>query len=151
MKIKVFLDTNVLLDVLQQGRPSTASSQVILQAIWDGKIEAVLTTQSIVDSAYIIGKEGVQQAFFNMVNRCCDYINMDHINSFDIRQVCRDYSGDFEDDALYFRALDTCCDVFVSSDVKLRSRYNGKHEHLQFMSPEEFVSKMKGEATPSQT
>lgn len=151
MKIKVFLDTNVLLDVLQQGRPFTASSQVILQAIWDRKIEAVLTTQSVVDSAYITGKEGLQQTFFNMVNRCCDYINMDYINTFDIRLACRNYSGDFEDDVLYFRALDACCDVFVTSDVKLRNRYSGKHELLQFMSPEEFVSKIRGEAIPSQT
>ena len=47
--------------------------------------------------------------------------------------------------------LDTCCDVFVTSDKKLRRRYEGKYELLQFMSPEEFVCKLKGEAIPSQS
>ena len=142
MKIKAFLDTNVLMDVLQKGRPSSSFSQTIFQAVWDHKIEAVLTTQSIVDSSYVAQKAGLQKAFFDMVNKCCDHINIEQINSFDIRFACRNYTGDFEDDSLFYRAIDCNCDVFVTSDKKLRETYQGKHKNLRIMSPEEFVSKM---------
>ena len=142
MKIKAFLDTNVLMDVLQKGRPSSSFSQTIFQAVWDHKIEAVLTTQSIVDSSYVAQKAGLQKAFFDMVNKCCGHINIEQINSFDIRFACQNYTGDFEDDSLFCRAIDCNCDVFVTSDKKLRETYQGKHKNLRIMSPEEFVSKM---------
>ena len=144
MMVKAFLDTNVLMDVLQEGRPSSSSSQMIFQAVWDRKIEAVLTTQSIVDSSYLAQKAGLQKVFFEMVNKCCDYINIEQLNSFDIRFACRNYTGDFEDDSLFYRAIDCNCDVFVTSDKKLRETYQGKHKNLRIMSPEEFVSNMTG-------
>lgn len=144
MMVKAFLDTNVLMDVLQKGRPSSYSSQMIFQAVWDRKIEAVLTTQSIVDSSYLAQKAGLQKVFFDMVNKCCDYINIEQLNSFDIRFACRNYTGDFEDDSLFYRAIDCNCDVFVTSDKKLRETYQGKHKNLRIMSPEEFVSNMTG-------
>ena len=144
MKIKAFLDTNVLMDVLQKGRPSCSFSQMVFQAVWDHKIEAVLTTQSIVDSSYVAQKAGLQKAFFDMVNKCCDHINIEQINSFDIRFACQNYTGDFEDDSLFYRAIDCNCDVFVTSDKKLRETYQGKHKNLRIMSPEEFVSNMTG-------
>ena len=146
MRIKAYLDTNVLMDVLQEGRPSSADSRMIFQAILDRKIEAVLSTQSIIDASYLAQKTGIKQEFFNTVNKCCDYINMDQINTFDLRHACKNYSGDFEDDAQLSRALDTFCDVFVTNDKQFRSRQDGKHKNLRFMSPEEFVAKMKGQA-----
>jgi hypothetical protein len=80
-----------------------------------------------------------------------NYTNVDYISTFDIKNAIREDSGDFEDDTQVSRALDTCCDVFVTSDKKLRKHYEGRYELLQFMSPEEFVCKLKGEPIPSQT
>jgi predicted nucleic acid-binding protein len=151
MKLKAFLDTNILLDVLQKGRPFSEYSITILQAVFGCHIEALITTQSIVDASYIAKKAGYTESFFETVQRWCNYINVDYINTFDIKNAIRENSGDFEDDVQVARALDTCCDVFVTSDKKLCKRYDGKYEFLQFMSPEEFVSKLKGEAIPSQT
>ncbi len=146
MKVKAYLDTNVLMDVLQEGRPASACSRMILQAVLDRKIEAVLSSQSVVDASYIAQKAGIRQDFFNTVDKCCDYLNMDQISTSDLRWACQNYSGDFEDDVQLSRALDTCCDVFVTNDRQFRARQEGKHKLLRFMSPEEFVSKMKGQA-----
>ena len=151
MKIKAFLDTNIFLDLILENRPSTPASNVIFQSVFNGGIEAVITTQSILDACFVHGTDchANIESFFKNVVLIMDYVNMDHISEFDLRWAAKNYSGDFEDDAQVARALDTCCDVFVTNDKKLRNRYNGKHEHLRFMSPEEIVSKMRGEATPS--
>ncbi len=150
MKIKAFLDTNILMDILQN-RPSSESSGIILQAVYQNKIEAVITTQSILDTSYIALKAGKEVSFFETVQSWRNYINTDYISTFDLSWALKHFSGDFEDDAQVSRALDTCCDVFVTSDKKLRKRYDGKYELLQFLSPEEFVCKLKGEPIPSQT
>lgn len=145
MKVKAFLDTNVLLDILQEGRFNTAYSQLIFQAVWDREIEAVITTQSIIDASYIAQKAGIKQPFFDTVNKCCDHINIDQINSFDLRFACKNYTGDFEDDSLFYRAVDSFCDVFITSDKEFIRKYEGKQKNLRIMTPEAFVRKMQGE------
>ena len=107
--------------------------------------------EDFLDTAYSLRGQIQQGEFYRFTEWMINYINVDYINTFDIKNAIRENSGDFEDDAQVARALDTCCDVFVTSDKKLCKRYEGKYEFLQFMSPEEFVSKLKGEAIPSQT
>lgn len=149
MKLKAFLDTNILMDVLQEGRPNRESSQIIFQLVWQQEIEAVITTQSILDVSYMMKNAHVQDRFFAVLEKWCDYINIDQLNAFDICLAARNYTGDFEDDAQYYRALDTCCDVIVTSDEEFRNKYNGKNGHLKLMSPREFVDRMSGNAIPS--
>ena len=150
MKIKAFLDTNVIMDVLQAGRPASAFSQIIFQAVFERRIEAVITSQSVIDASYIVFKSGAESSFFKTLEKWFDYINMDRIDTFDLRWAIRNFSGDFEDDAQVSRALDTFCDVFVTGDRKLREKYAHKYEFLLFMSPEEFVNCMKGESAPGE-
>ena len=56
VRVKVFLDTNVLLDVLEGDRPSTVYSNLVFEAVRERLLEGVLTTQSIVDASYIASK-----------------------------------------------------------------------------------------------
>lgn len=134
MRIKAFLDTNILMDIVQEGRLSTDASRQIMQAILDRGIEAVVTTQSIVDVSYIMQKAGMAPAYFQSVTKWLDYINVESVYTLDLLWAIGHYSGDFEDDALLSRALDTYCDVFVTNDKKLCRRNNGKYESLQFMT-----------------
>ena len=145
MKIKAFLDTNVLLDLFLEGRKSTPASNAIVQAVFDGNIEAVITTQSLLDAYYVYhdAQNGQWELFSNLVNKVLNYANVDPLETFDLRWASQHFSGDFEDDAQLSKALDTCCDVFVTNDRKLRERQSGKHELLLFMSPEEFLTKMR--------
>lgn len=142
-RIKVFLDTNVLLDVLaEDDRPQKAASLAIFHAIRSSRIEAVLTTQSIIDASYILHKQNKDADYYGRVLRMYQFINIDYLNSFDVRDACLHPTGDFEDDALYARAVDTCCDVFVTNDRKLRERRSSNEDQILFLSPEEFINKI---------
>lgn len=140
MKLKVFLDTNVLMDILQGGRPSSRASQTIFQAVYDGLIEAVVTSQSIIDASYLALKAGNAEKFFAAVGSWCNHLNSEQITTFDVLWALKHFSGDFEDDAQVSRALDSFCDVFITSDRKLLKSYADRYEDLRFMSPEEFVA-----------
>ena len=57
-KFRAFLDTNVLLDVLSTSeRPSSEASEQIFEAIRSGIFEGFITTQSIIDAAYILSRQ----------------------------------------------------------------------------------------------
>jgi len=151
MRIKAYLDTNVLIDVLAGIRPSSPASILIIEAVKKHLIEVAISTQSILDTAYSLRGQSQRGEFCRFTEWMLNHFNVDYINTFDVKFAIRENSGDFEDDVQVSRALGTCCDVFVTSDKKLRRRYDGKYELLQFMSPEEFVCKLKGEAIPSQS
>lgn len=53
MKIKIFLDTNILMDVLMEDRPLTAVSNKVFQTVLSNKTEGVLVAQSFVDASYM--------------------------------------------------------------------------------------------------
>ena len=122
-----------------------------MEAVKKNLIETAVSTQSILDTAYSLRGQVQQGEFYRFAEWLTNYTNVDYISTFDIKNAIREDSGDFEDDTQVSRALDTCCDVFVTSDKKLRKHYEGRYELLQFLSPEEFVCKLKGEPIPSQT
>lgn len=143
MKTKVFLDTNVLIDVLAGSRKYSPSSRVIFELIKRGQIEAVLTTQSVLDASYAIRHSFDHEAFSALVNWCCNHINMDSIDTFDLRWACRRSSDDFEDDAQYSHALESGCDIIVTGDKEFISRYSQTGIQPEFFTPDEFVNSIR--------
>lgn len=60
--MKVFLDTNILLDVLDASRPFHASSRRIFASVENLPLELVLTGLSLVNTEYVLRRQGVPKA-----------------------------------------------------------------------------------------
>ena len=118
----------------------------IQYAVKRGYIEAVLSTQSIIDASYAIRKEQYEEAFFKTVIWACDHINIASIDTFNLLAAVKSRSGDFEDDAQYDCALANYCDFFVTSDKKLLARHGNSHPKLTLCTPAEFFERLKSEA-----
>ena len=140
MNSKVFIDTNVLMDVLLGNRPSSDASGIIFRAIKEGRLEGVITTQSLVDAAYCLEKKGLR--FQDSFLKLFDFLNVETLDVFDLRHACIQNSCDFEDDAQYSKAEEVCCDFFVTNDRKFRRRYEAEEESIRFYTPEEMVREM---------
>ena len=141
--VKIFLDTNILLDVLEGDRPSTAFSNVIFQAVRDRLLEAVLTTQSVVDASYIASrrKGSNLNSFCQSILQLMHYLNIEGLDAFDLKEALLHSTGDFEEDVQFSRALESGCDMFITSDRKIRHRlpdYSG----MLVYTPEELVQTM---------
>ena len=149
-RVKIFLDTNVLLDVLEGDRPSTAYSNLVFQAIRDRLLEGVLTTQSVVDASYIASKrkDSDFNAFCKYTLQLMHYMNIESLDAFDLKDALLHPTEDFEDDVQYSRAVDSACDIFVTSDRRFRRR-SPDHSGMLVYTPEELVQKMKTEMTDS--
>ena len=143
MRIKAFLDTNVLLDLLMEDRHSAAASSKVLESVVSHRAEGVIATQSFIDAAYIYLKSKPQehQKFINFVLFLSNRFNIHSVDSFAIYDACNSFKGDFEDDALFSVARATCCDVFITSDKSFISRYTGADPHILVMTPEEYIER----------
>ena len=143
-KIKVLLDTNILVDVLSEyDRRSTPASALIFQAIRNGKMEGAITMQSIVDASYILSRMPDFSAgkFRDEILHIMNFINTEHLHYFDVRDAILQPGRDFEDDVHYAHAMAEGCDMIITSDAAFRKDRNSTE--LPVLSPEEFVEKMR--------
>lgn len=140
MLIKVFIDTNVLVDVLIGKRTHSDASLKVFETVFAHKAEGVIATQSMVDASYILRKIpdcNYRESFMSLSNR----FNLHNVDSFAIYDACTNFTGDFEDDALFSVARAACCDVFITSDKAFISRFTGADSHILVMTPEEFLER----------
>lgn len=138
--MKVFLDTNVLLDMLIASRTDHLCSLQLLKLIRDKKISGVLTTQSIIDAAYVQTQRGkvTVQDFKTAMKLICSLVEVVSITSEDIDRVNASSIEDYEDAAQVSCALDCGCDVIVTRDSRI-----GRFTDLALYSPHGLIEKMK--------
>lgn len=141
-RTKVFIDTNVLIDVFLQGRPCSHASRVIFEAVHQHLLEGVITTQSLIDANYVLEKNGTvsQKDFFREVRYLRYCFNIEDLNWFDLDEAIDHPTGDFEDDIQFARAKDTCCDYIITGDRHFRQRYKDHPSGIKICTPEEFAA-----------
>ena len=146
LRTKVFIDTNVLIDVLLEGRPSTDASKYIFQAVKDYTLEGVITVQSLIDAQYVLRKNKTVSLadFYRIIMQFSNYFNIEGLNFFDVRDACAHPSGDFEDDVQFARAKDGFCDYFITGDRALIGRRQNSLRP-KILTPEEFIDLMQSE------
>ena len=147
-KFKAFLDTNVLIDVLcAPRRPSAEASAAIFQAIRSGYLEGVITTQSILDAAYILSRTAHPynpELFGRSILSIMNYVNVDSIHFLDVRDAILHPGGDLEDDAQFVHAEAEGCDAVITSDRQFRLQK--ETSGVPFFTPDEFLARLRGQA-----
>lgn len=140
--IKALIDTNVLLDHFVGNRDPEGFSGLILAAARSHKIEAVITSQSILDAAYVAtGSRGAGlDCFKKTMLSIFNYVNVSYIDLFEMREALLSPDTDVEDNAQYAHALSEACDVIITNGrIFIQRKTPGE---ILMMTPEEFVGKM---------
>ena len=139
LSIKVFLDTNVLIDVLSsEERLSTDYSGRIFQELRDNRIEGVITIQSIVDASYIFRHDNDSLDLFrDRILQIRNYVNLEPLDYSDLQDALLSDPSDFEDELQCYHAVGAGCDFFITSDRRLKNRHT--KTGMRFCTPEEFV------------
>lgn len=139
--IKVFVDTNVLVDFLCPERSGHEEAGKILSMILDGDIEAQIATQSIIDAAYTVNKHyGVTiQEYKEKIGHLRLRTTIGHVDTFNVKAAISDPDPDFENSALIANAEYGFCDIFLTRDKELLSR--PKRPVMLIMTPQDFLSR----------
>ena len=135
--MKAFIDTNILLDLLMGSRKNHLNSAIILSVAEKGNIQAFLSSQSIIDAAYVFSqKEKTSlELFKKSIRTILGIVNVISITENNIKSAIRSTFDGFEDAAQLDCVREAGCDVIISSDKKLKS-----YSEVPVYSPEEFCS-----------
>lgn len=139
--VKVFVDTNVLVDFLVSSRAGHKSSLALFNLILSHKIEGVISVQSIIDAAYICRRSPSYDdaVFRSAIDMLISRMNVDSISTFDVRDAIGNQDLDIEDSSHISFAYDQVCDYIVTNDNHFLSR--DLPVPIVAITTEEFVSK----------
>ena len=128
--MKVFLDTNILLDLLLQ-REKFEEAMIILNSIERGVHEAVVLDISLVNVAYIARKQEVDvKGFLKLLIQNCKIVGAD--NQLSLEAVDLD-NRDIEGSLQYVCAKNERCEKIITND---KGFYVGE---IEIVGSEEFV------------
>ena len=143
MRMKAFIDTNILLDWLLKDRPAKPFAEKILTASRLGLFDTYLSTQSIIDASYSAVKEGIKyEEFKPRLQSLCSFVKILSIDYLDLLWAMEHHTGDFEDDAQWASAYNSVCDYFITRDNRMLA-YNTSSCPMKVISPAAFVAAME--------
>jgi len=107
-------------------------------------MEGWMTTQSIIDAAYITAKSPGydEHRFRQVISNILSYVNVSGIGYFDLSDAINASEiDDIEDCAQAFFAEDNHCDIIITSDKNFR--IPDKMNPTPVMTPEAFIARLK--------
>ena len=116
--MKIFLDTNILLDVLLDRKPFSEPSSKVWRLAECGRLEAVISAISFNNIFYIVRKYAGKEA----AQRTVEVMNV----NFSVFPLTRDIIGkaiaaklpDFEDSIQFFSAVSCAADYIITRNAK---------------------------------
>ena len=136
--MKVFIDTNVMLDFLGEREPFYLSSAKIATLADKGKIEIVVSALSYATVSYFLTKfEGVEKTIeklrkFKVISTICE------LDERIIEKGLNSDFSDYEDSLQYYSALRKDCEVLITRNAK-----DFKKAEMSVLTPDEFLNSLK--------
>jgi predicted nucleic acid-binding protein len=132
--MKLFLDTNVMLDFLGERKPFYISSSKIATLADKRKLEITVSALSFATVSYFLTKyEGVKKT----KEKLRKFKVISGISELDELIIEKGLNSDFidlEDSLQYFSALRAECDIIITRNCK-----NFKKSQIPVMTPDEFL------------
>lgn len=117
--MKVFVDTNVLLDLICQRQGFSDAADTLFEKGVEGKIQIVISVLTFINTNYTAHRYGYSWDELRMtLGKIAEYVEISEINSDTFHRALTSGMGDLEDAVQYFSALSSACDCIISRDKK---------------------------------
>ena len=137
--MKVFLDTNVVIDFMGEREGFFEDAALIFSMAKDNLIKIYVSALTIVNCAYILRKAFNNDVMLAKVDALCKFLEITSINSQTLQAAVSMKPKDYEDAVQFVSSLQCKPDVIITRDK------NGfKDLGVFVMTPSEFVQKTKG-------
>jgi predicted nucleic acid-binding protein len=136
--MRLFIDTNVMLDFLGEREPFYIASAKIATLADKGKIEMIASALSYATVSYFLTKfEGIEKTKdklrkFKVISEICE------LDGKIIEKGLNSDFSDYEDSLQYFSALRKECDIIITRNAK-----DFKLSSISVMTPDEFLNSLK--------
>ena len=131
---RVFLDTNILLDILLK-RDDYVSAAQILALSNNSEYSIHISVLTIANIAYILRKVLVGDQLYDGLVKLTKKVNVEPLTNSNLQSALCLKAKDFEDSLQYFCAISADCDVIVTRNVK-----DFSYSRLPILTPKELLS-----------
>jgi len=136
--MKVFLDTNVVIDFMGEREGFFNDAAAIISMVEEGKIHASVSALTIVNCAYILKKAFNLEIMLNKVEALCQMLDIMPIDKSVLQGAVRLKPYDYEDAVQFLSALPSRPDVIITRDKRGFRDFG-----ILLMTPAEFLCKTK--------
>ena len=137
--MKIFFDTNILLDLTLERVPFyKISERLVLNCIAAGH-DKILSSLSIANIHYSVKKSFSLEAAHAGVQKILEHFKISSLNEEIVKQAHHANWKDFEDALQYFSALAAGANLIVTRDVK-----GYEEQKIKVITPEEALRSLTG-------
>jgi predicted nucleic acid-binding protein len=136
--MRVFLDTNILIDLLDAERPNHKTSTDLMRAVQGGQVQACISAISIVNAIYVLRKVMPTKDVATYLLRMLDTVELSRLEVQDLRNALSSGWSDLEDAIQFHSALASGhFDAIVSYDADMKGQ-----DILPVETPPEVLGKL---------
>lgn len=136
---KVFVDTNVVLDLLASREPFEMESRQLFSMADLGQIEIVISSLSIVNTHYILNDVTKTDDTRTIIGKFKVLVDTYALTNKIIELALNDYNfADFEDGIQYYTALESQCELIITRNPK-----DFKKSAIPVFTPKEYMTRLK--------
>lgn len=132
--MRLFLDTNVILDLILNRQPFFDDIAKIVTLSEKGKHKLVTTSVSFVNCNYILGRSIKKEKVTENLKIARLIFDIIDVSQTDIDKSLNSDFEDFEDGVQYYSALRNNCNYIITRDNK-----DFKHSEIPVLAPSEFL------------
>lgn len=136
--MRVFLDTNILVDVLERRQPFFLASANILELGVSGVMEMFVSSLTFINAIYIGRKSLGREVVVDKIKALHPYVHVSPMGEQEFAKALQMTGKDVEDNLQYCSALAAGCDIIVTRNKKDFPA----DEALKVLTPEEFLTVM---------
>lgn len=134
---KIFIDTNVLIDIIT-GRDGYMHSAQVLALSDKTDVSLHVSVLTMANIAYILRKQFRGEAMRKYLATIANRLFVDSLTDSQFQSSLSFESPDFEDSLQYFCAIENECSVIITNNVR-----HFKFSSIPVMTPSEFINSTK--------
>lgn len=132
---RVFIDSDVILDVALARHPFVEASKLVLSILENGRAIGFASSNSITNIYYVLRKSGGDLKAREFLLGLLKYITSVPTNHLDVLSALGSEFKDFEDGVQYYSAQSSQCECIVTRNIE-----DYKKSEVDVFLPIEFVS-----------
>ena len=116
--MKVFLDTNVIIDYFDSQREHYLPAAILFDLAMKGKLEVVVCAQSFITAFYVLGKCYPKEELYTCMRSLYKICSVSPVDASIIEHALTLESVDFEDTVQYLSSDTSNADIIITRDER---------------------------------
>ena len=131
---KLFLDTNVVLDLIEKREPFVYNAALLFQLRMDGVCKLFVSDLTIVNIAYIVRKSYSKEKLYAILDKLYSFLVIVPGGATVIGRAIESQANDFEDSVQYYAACQAKVDYMIT-----RNKKDYSFSEIEVLTPQEYM------------